>query len=136
MNHPQRYSSLPFPSYRFVPGRAPHPTRDPDGHSFGKQPEPLPTFQAGEWRSCIPYLYGIDLFNHEYWWEAHESLEAVWVAAGRDTQTRRMAQTGIEKMKPITGTCMGIDVEQLRTDVQSFMKNKSHPHVHIMLEQD
>jgi predicted metal-dependent hydrolase len=28
-------------------------------------------------------LDGIDLFNHGYYWEAHESWEAVWHAAGR-----------------------------------------------------
>ena len=34
-----RYSTRPFPSYRFVPGKSPHPRRDPHGHSYG-QPEP------------------------------------------------------------------------------------------------
>ena len=34
-----RYTNLPLPAYRFVPGKAPHPTRDPDGHSYNKQPE-------------------------------------------------------------------------------------------------
>jgi predicted metal-dependent hydrolase len=30
-------------------------------------------------------LYGIDLFNHGYWWEAHDALEIVWLAAGQKT---------------------------------------------------
>lgn len=25
----------------------------------------------------------MDLFNHGYWWEAHEAFEALWHAAGR-----------------------------------------------------
>lgn len=36
-----------------------------------------------EWRSCGEYLYGVDLFNRGYYWEAHEAWEAVWAAAGR-----------------------------------------------------
>ena len=36
---------------------------------------------------CHPYLLGIDLFNRGYYWEAHESWEAVWLAAGRRGQT-------------------------------------------------
>ena len=28
-------------------------------------------------------LLGIDLFNHGFYWEAHESWEAVWHAVGR-----------------------------------------------------
>jgi predicted metal-dependent hydrolase len=35
------------------------------------------------WQECEEYLFGIDLFNHGYYWEAHESWEAVWHAAGR-----------------------------------------------------
>jgi predicted metal-dependent hydrolase len=29
------------------------------------------------------YLYGLDLFNHGYYWEAHEAWESQWHAAGR-----------------------------------------------------
>ena len=30
-----------------------------------------------------PYFWGFDLFNHGYYWEAHETWEAVWHACGR-----------------------------------------------------
>ncbi|MFQ5661093.1 MAG: hypothetical protein ACE5GZ_11755 [Gammaproteobacteria bacterium] len=39
-----RYTNRPFPSYRYVPGKAPHPTRDPDGHSYNKPPPLLVLF--------------------------------------------------------------------------------------------
>ncbi len=32
---------------------------------------------------CRTYLYGIDLFNHGYYWEAHEVWEGLWNACGR-----------------------------------------------------
>ena len=86
----------------------------------------MKSFDPDKWHSCEEYLYGIDLFNHGYWWEAHEALEAVWAAAGRRTKTgffvqgliqvavahlkkfqglhdvaTRMAQTGLQKMMPV-----------------------------------
>lgn len=142
---PPRYTDRPFPSYRFVPGRSPHPVRDPDGHSYNQPPVKLASFAAADWQSCDEYLYGIDLFNHGYWWEAHEALEAVWVAAGRQTETglfvqgliliavahlkmyqgfndvgRRMAEDGLDKMKHKHGICLGIDVAVLRNAVKLY----------------
>lgn len=70
-----------FPPYTFVPGRTPHPVRDPAGHMHGTQPS---TPQVpDEWRDCAEYLWGIDLFNHGYYWEAHEAWEGLWQALGR-----------------------------------------------------
>lgn len=155
---PRRYTNRAFPDYRFVPGRTPHPTRDPDGHSYHATPESLPSFEADRWSDCELYLFGIDLFNHEYWWEAHEALEAVWIAAGRHSQTGqfvqgliqiavallkahqgftdvaiRMASEGIDRMKPVRGTFMGIDTEKLRADVQTLTQNPEHTTIRIEL---
>lgn len=60
---PARYCSLAFPAYRFVLGCNPHPTRDPEGHSYGVQRKAVAHFDPSEWRSCTDYLYGVDLFN-------------------------------------------------------------------------
>jgi predicted metal-dependent hydrolase len=73
----------PFPPYSYVTGQFPHPLRDPQGHSFGKTPERCPKPDADRWFDCRPYLYGLDLFNYGYYWEAHETWEQVWHAAGR-----------------------------------------------------
>jgi hypothetical protein len=56
--------------------------RNPAGHSFGPA-EPKPSIdQEQDWHECLPYLWGIDLFNNGYYWEAHETWEAVWHATG------------------------------------------------------
>ncbi|MER8466566.1 DUF309 domain-containing protein [Mesorhizobium sp. M1396] len=34
------------------------------------------------------FRWGIDLFNHGYYWEAHEAWEPLWHAAKRSTQHR------------------------------------------------
>ena len=155
---PPRYTDRAFPAYRFIPGKAPHPTRDPEGHSYNKQPEPIASFDIGLWQSCTEYLYGIDLFNHGYWWEAHEALEAVWVAAGRQTETglfiqgliliavahlkmyqgfhdvaRRMAKDGLDKMKRMQGIYLGIDVSVLRSAVEAYCAGDNQSPVIIEL---
>lgn len=72
-----------FPPYAYVPGRRPHPTRHPRGHSFGARPRRPEPPDADRWRACRAYLYGVDLFNHGYYWEAHEAWEALWNACAR-----------------------------------------------------
>lgn len=72
-----------LPPYAFVPGRSPHPVSDPRGHSHGLAPEQAAPPDPKRWRDCLPYLYAIDLFNHGYYWEAHEVWEGLWHACGR-----------------------------------------------------
>ncbi len=65
---PRFLPDRPFPPYAYVPGETPHPTRDPGGHSYGAEfviPEPP---DPDNWRACRDYLYGIDLFNHGFYW--------------------------------------------------------------------
>lgn len=91
MAFPRRYSALPLPAYRYVPGRTPHPTRDRRGHSFGRE-EAVELLEPEHWRRCESYLFGIDLLNRGYWWEAHESLEGLWRGAGRESEPGRLLQ--------------------------------------------
>lgn len=89
-----RYSVEPFPAYRYLPflKGMPHPRRDPAGHSYGKEEAYLDRFDPQDWDACQPYLYGVDLFNHGYWWEAHEAWEGLWLAAGRDSLAGQFLQ--------------------------------------------
>lgn len=105
---PSRYSPRSFPPYRYLPGRAPHPTRDPDGHSYNTPEYEIKAFSPDAWQSCDIYLYAIDLLNHDYWWEAHEALEAIWFASGqRSTVTglfiQGLLQIGVGAMKQHLG---------------------------------
>ncbi len=158
---PARYTRRPFPPYRFLPGQTPHPTRDPAGHSYNTPPVHLASFDPEAWYRCEEYLYGVDLFNHGYWWEAHEAWEAVWKAAGRRTETgffiqgliqiaaahlkrlqgsrgvaRRMAAAGLEKMSHVRGVFLGIDVETLRHAVESYFAHETAVPVRIELVRD
>ena len=74
---------MPLPPYTFVPGHAPHPVSDPRGHSYGVEPEAAAPLDPERWQDSKPYLFGIDLFNGQFYWEAHEQLECLWLACGR-----------------------------------------------------
>ena len=40
-----------LPPYAFLPGRDPHPTRDPKGHSYASSAEPAVAYRTAEnWR--------------------------------------------------------------------------------------
>ena len=82
----------PLPPYSYVPGRLPHPISDPAGHSYGQhlispgegQHGPVASVSlVSGWRVSSDYLFGIDLFNHGFYWEAHEIWEQLWIACGR-----------------------------------------------------
>lgn len=82
MDTPRFLPDVDFPPYTYVPGHTPHPVSDPAGHLFGKEPEQAELI-VDDWPRCRTYLRGIDLFNHGYYWEAHEVWESLWHAAGR-----------------------------------------------------
>ena len=83
MDIPRLVPDVPFPPYAFVPGQSPHPISDPEGHSHGVRHHPPTPVSPDDWASSRDYLHGIDLFNHGYYWEAHEVWEGLWHAGGR-----------------------------------------------------
>lgn len=80
VQRPRLVPARPFPAYAYLPGRFPHPVRHPLGHSYQAEPEAAPGPDEFAW--------GVDLFNHGYYWEAHEAWEALWQAAKADPQRR------------------------------------------------
>jgi uncharacterized protein len=83
MTTPPRYTTRPLPPYSYVPGRFPHPQSDPAGHSFGTHEGAADSLDEAQWPSNPAWLWAIDLFNHGYYWEAHEAWEGLWHAANR-----------------------------------------------------
>jgi hypothetical protein len=84
---PRLVPDEPLPPYSYVTGRFPHPTRDPAGHSFGHRSDNPPPLDPDRWNESRAYRLGCDLFNHGYYWEAHETWEAAWKACGRSGAT-------------------------------------------------
>jgi hypothetical protein len=88
VQHPQAMLTrlvpeAPLPPYSYVSGRFPHPIRDPAGHSYGHSLREAAPLDPAHWQLSREYLLGCDLFNHGYYWEAHETWEGAWNACGR-----------------------------------------------------
>lgn len=112
MTVPPRYlPGRPFPPYAFLPGRDPHPTRDPRGHSYSEEPEPPAAyFPREQWSDNEDYLFGVDLYNHGYLWEAHEAWEGLWHQAKHDPLQAEFLQGLIQ----CTAASLKIPMEQPR----------------------
>ncbi len=140
-----RYTKIALPAYRYLPFQPdiPHPRNDPAGHSYGQEEDYLSGFGIDDWRNCESFLYGVDLFNQGYWWEAHEAWETVWLAAGRETEVGNFIQgliqlagaqlkrftgvprgaqmltaTGIEKLSVAQGIYLGIEIAPFIAEVE------------------
>ena len=87
MLRPRWLPEKSFPPYAYLPGRQPHPVRDPAGHSY--HVEPMPVAAEASLGSDV-FLWGLDLFNHGYYWEAHEAWEGLWQVADRDGPFRML----------------------------------------------
>ncbi len=79
---PARYvPQYAFPSFSYVPGTFP-PAHAAGGNGFG--PAALPAYDPQTpWAQSDVFWFGIDLFNHGFYWEAHEAWESLWHALGR-----------------------------------------------------
>lgn len=115
-------------------------------------------FSCDNWKLSQRYLYGIDLFNSGYWWEAHEVLEELWIQSGRTTQDARFLQgiiqisaallkdsqanstganrllsRGLAKMRQQTGLFMGINLSAFFNNVENYFVRKSASALRINL---
>jgi uncharacterized protein len=150
-----RYApDVPFPPYTYVPGQAPHPQSDPAGHSYGRRDPPPPAIRDADWPQSVAYLHAVDLFNHGYYWEAHEAWESLWHAAGRrgpiadllkgliklaaagvkaregrptgvKSHTRRAAELFHEAQADGGDTMLGLRLEELATQAETIAKSDS-----------
>jgi hypothetical protein len=106
----RRYTQRPLPAYRYVPGVRPHPNRDPAGHSY----QPTPTlnrhapWSPEQWRTLEDWLYGVDLFNAFYFWEAHEAWEGLWAVIERDSAPAWLLQGLIQIAAALLKTHQGV----------------------------
>jgi hypothetical protein len=111
MSEIPRYSARAFPPYTYVSGSGtPHPVSDPQGHMHGHSEPKVTPLGPENWRENETYLYAVDLFNHGYYWEAHEAWESLWHAAGHHGQMAdflngliKLAAAGVKQLekKPV-----------------------------------
>ena len=84
---------MALPAHRYVPGLQPHPHKGVGGHRHLADGGP-PVELGAPWWAGWRFVHGLDLLDHGYLWEAHEALEALWVA-DRDDLARRALLGGL-----------------------------------------
>lgn len=90
---PPRRTARALPSYRYVPGLLPHPTKDDFGHHAMPDPTEVAAFDpAAPWDDQPAFAYALDLLDQRYWWECHEHLEALWRAVDRPSPAADLLQ--------------------------------------------
>jgi uncharacterized protein len=97
VNEPPRYQpSRALPARAYVPG--PSQLGEP---AAGVRPEPGPSpepafLPAAKWIQNAEYLWGVDLYNAGFFWEAHEAWEGVWRVAAQEPDQHRFLQALIQ----------------------------------------
>ena len=78
----RRYApEIPLPNCAYIPRTGMiHPRAGGAKATVGRGPIDC---SRETWSECPEYLHGIDLFNAEFYWEAHEAWEFAWNALGR-----------------------------------------------------
>ena len=98
---PRLEPDLPFPIDRFIPGEGPRPT------SSQLPGEILLIPQNDQWNRCIHHRHAIDLFNHGFYWEAHEEWESLWRMLPKKTPQRWALQALIQSAAALLKEHMG-----------------------------
>jgi len=65
-------------------------------YTDGSSPTEDPWAEEVDWRKDPRFLYAADLFDHRYFWEAHEQWEALWHFASPDGETKAVLQSLIQ----------------------------------------
>jgi hypothetical protein len=135
---------IPLPDAAFVPGRAGSVRPASDGlHVVAR------TLPPDAWRENEAWLYGVDLWNHGFLWEAHEAWEQLWrapfdaqqaeflrgmiqcaaaglkVAIGRPDNAERLASAGMNRVRSagssIASRYMGLEVEAFASAFRAWI---------------
>lgn len=93
---PRYRPRVALPPYAYVPGRAPHPIKGVGGHSREREPFCDPPLDDSNWSRHTGFLFGLDLFNRGFFWEAHEVWEEAWHRVAPRSPARLLLQALIQ----------------------------------------
>ena len=158
MWEPRRYSSVPLPRSRHLPGVSPRSSVDRRLLAWLESCPPPLGFGPDSWASSVHYLYAVDLFNFGFWWESHAAWEVVWRAAekeslpalfvqgliqvaaallkrsqSRDTAAERLLSRGLERLGLAPEVFLGVEVEPFTRSVRLFLSGEIADPPHIVL---
>jgi len=81
--------SIALPAHRYLPGRSERHPDDAFDHVKALAPKETRETTA---HGNVAWQYGLRLFNHGFYWEAHEVLEEVWMRAPPNSRERWLVQ--------------------------------------------
>ncbi len=81
---------LPLPAYRYIPGKGAKDEHRQDLPKFE-----MKDFSREHWKESEVYLYGLDLYQHQYFYEAHEVWEELWKHVGPKSEIGKFLQARI-----------------------------------------
>ncbi len=97
--------SQPHPAHKHIPGQnARHPE---DAFDWIRD-------QAAAEAENAAWLYGLQLLHKGFYWEAHEVLEPVWMAAAPNSAEKAMAQAVIQ----LANAALKLDMDKPKAAVR------------------
>jgi uncharacterized protein len=125
-----RYSGRALPAQAHVPGRSPRSPEfeaaAPPGEAAAPPGEaaapPGEGAAAGDWQRDPAFLWGLDLYNHGYPWEAHEVWEKLWRLAPRGSAARELLQALIQCAAAVVHARAGRAVGQRRLAERALVR--------------
>lgn len=98
-------TAWPLPSQPHVPGKSERPTVSPAFDAAAA----APAYTVDQmWPENVTYLYGIDLYQSGFFWEAHEVWEPVWLRSAGNSRERLLVQGLIQ----LSNACLKIAMER------------------------
>lgn len=149
-----RYTDFQLPPYKHIPGVTKRPT---DSH-YGIDLDAIAADDDIDLRETPGYLYGIDLINGGWFFEAHGVLEQFWLNI-TEPEKRRVVQALIQfsvalsklrkgeerafegmmnkargKLHGIDGVVAGLSISKFRVRIEGILENKTWEDPLIVLE--
>ncbi|MEY4582501.1 MAG: hypothetical protein RL701_7204 [Pseudomonadota bacterium] len=104
----------PLPSYAFLPGRTPRPSvHVPESNAHEKLTEQ-------SWFGHAQYLWGVDLYNADLVWEAHEAWESLWRESLHGSSPRLFLQGLIQCAAASVKSALGDGAAVLRISARAL----------------
>ncbi|MBI5434093.1 MAG: DUF309 domain-containing protein [Planctomycetes bacterium] len=100
---PHRYApQRAFPSHAFLPGRTARHER-----AARDERELVEALPPERWREDEAYLFGVDLYNAGFLWEAHEAWEGPWRASADELQ-----RLCLQSLIQLAAACLKLEIGQ------------------------
>jgi hypothetical protein len=108
-----------LPCRRHIPASRSTPDRGPLDAVKALTP---PRVNEETWHDAPAYAYGLRLYAHGFFWEAHEVWEAVWLATAPNSQERYLLAGLIQ----LANACLKLEMAQPKAAFRLLQASQDH----------